>query len=114
MNDCRIAVSSADGSASRPSLFTDPTRCGHDDAKGASYLREVHADTTEARWVMAQLGVLVPAPSGDTDKKSEPVPNYDRGVAPTGATVDDALDAGLLASFTFRSRPPLILAEGSE
>jgi hypothetical protein len=78
------------------------------------HLLAIHADTTEARWVMAQLGVLVPAPSGDTDKKSEPVPNYDRGVAPTGATVDDALDAGLLASFTFRSRPPLILAEGSE
>ena len=78
------------------------------------HLLAIHADTTEARWVMAQLGVLVPAPSGATDKKSEPVPNYDRGVAPTGVTVDDALDAGLVASFTFRSLPPLILAEGSD
>jgi hypothetical protein len=65
------------------------------------HLLAIHADTTEARWVLAQLGVLVPAPSGDTDKKSEPVPNFDRGIAPPGATVDDALDAGLVASFTF-------------
>ena len=78
------------------------------------HLLAIHADTTEARWVIAQLGVLVPAPFGDTDKKSGPLPDYDRGVDPTGATVDDALDAGLVASFTFRSRPPLILAEGSE
>jgi hypothetical protein len=78
------------------------------------HLLAIHADTTEARWVLAQLGVLVPAPSGDTDQKSEPVPNFDRGIAPTGATVADALDAGLVASFTYRSRPPLILAEGGE
>jgi hypothetical protein len=42
----------------------------------------IHADTTEARWVLAQLGVLVPASSGDTDRKSEPVPTSIEGLPP--------------------------------